>query len=229
MKHCYSLLGLALLAGCTREPTDDLEDLPLPPPPPALPVVRVQPVAPQPQAAPQPKPQPGNPFAKAIQQAGGRFPPAQQQLAPPQQFGAPAAQEAPTPIFQRIYATYAAKVAEVEKASQSIDTRDTKRRIKYYWDPIHKTAADLEDQYHIDSNLLAQIIQLGLRGKWPNVQDGEACAKMLRRAKVERTQAMRRADAQVGDVVLQQILALDMQRVLSSYAARDAAFQAWAR
>jgi len=238
MKQRYYLLSFALLAGCTGEPADDLEDLPaVPPPPPPVPqVVRVQPVAPQPEAfpqlQPQPRPQPANPFAKAIQQAGGQFPPAQQpRLAMPlqPQFGALPAQEDPTPIFRRIYASYAAKVAEVEKVTQSIDTRDTKRRNKYYWDPINETAHGLENQYHVDSSLLAQVIQLGLREKWPNAKDGEACAKMLRRAKVERALAMRRADAQVGDVVLQQVLALAMQRTLSDYAAREAAFQAWAR
>jgi hypothetical protein len=130
-----------------------------------------------------------------------------------------------------MFAHYAAKVAEVERASQGIATRDTKRRNRYYWDPINATAADLEEQFHIDSSLLAQIIQLGLREKWPttNAGDGDACAKMLRRATVERALAMRRADAQAGDVVLGQILALGMQREMSAYAARDAAFQAWAR
>jgi hypothetical protein len=226
------LFGFALVAGCASEPTDDVPNLPPPPPPPAIAVQRVQ-VAPQPRVA-EPKPQPANPFAKAIQAAGGQFPPAQErehrlgkQLPP----GAPAAQEDPTPTFQRIFAQYAAKVAEVERASQGIATRDSKRRNRYYWDPINGTATDLQEQFHIDSSLLAQIIQLGLRENWPttNPGDGDACTKMLRRAKVERALAMRRADAEAGDVVLGQILALGMQRELSAYAARDAAFQAWAR
>jgi hypothetical protein len=122
-------------------------------------------------------------------------------------------------------------VASVERSTQSIPYRDTKRRTKYYWDPINQTAEDLQNRYNVTPDLLAQIIQLGLREKWPTADSGDAAAlaKMMRRFSTERTLAMHRAQADAGSLMLGRLIDLGLRQQTAINVARDAAFQAWAR
>jgi hypothetical protein len=232
MKPRISLLCLALIAGCSGEPEDEIPDLPAARPMPIIPIVQ-QTAEVQPQPAPPPQPQPGNPFAQAIQEAGAQLPTAgptaPEATRPPAL--EPAIQEDPTSDFRRIFAQYAAQVADVERSTQNISYKDTKRRVKYYWNPIHAMAAQLQQQYRVDANLLARIIQLGLREKWPTARpnDADACAKMLRRYSTERALAQRRTDAQAGDLVLNQLISIGLQRQMAVKTARDLAIQAWSR
>jgi hypothetical protein len=143
----------------------------------------------------------------------------------------PARREDPTPIFQVVFSKYATAVASVERTTQSIPYRDTKRRIKYYWDPINRTAENLQSQYSVTPDLLAQIIQLGLREKWRTADPGDAAAlaKMMRRFNTERTLAMHRAQADAGSLMLDRLINAAVQQQTAIGGAREAAFQAWAR
>ena len=173
-----------------------------------------------------------NPYARALQEAAQGQPalPAGNPSGQPPAAQPPVRREDPMPTFQAIFSKYAAAVAAVERSTVSIPYRDTKRRVKYYWDPINQTAVNLQTQHNITPDLLAQIIQLGLREKWPTADpgDAEALAKMMRRFSTERTLAMHRAQADAGSLMLGRLINASLQQTAIS-AARDAALEAWAR
>ncbi|MGO8896883.1 MAG: hypothetical protein ACLQU5_00825 [Isosphaeraceae bacterium] len=141
------------------------------------------------------------------------------------------AQPDPTQIFHEIYAKYAAAVAQLEQDTQSISYKDTKRRIKFYWTPLDEVAKNLQQEYSINPELLARIVQLGLHEKWPTSApgDAEAYAKMLRRFNTEQALAIRRANAKVNMSALDQMVGAAIMRATAAGTAHNAAYEMWAR
>ena len=137
----------------------------------------------------------------------------------------------PTLTFKEIYTKYAAEVSKLEQATLAIPYKDTKRRIKFYWTPLNEVAESLQSGYSISPELLARIVQLGLHEKWPTAapEDAAACAKMMRRYNTEQALAVRRANAQVGLSMLDQLVGAAVQQATAAGTARNAAIQMWSR
>jgi hypothetical protein len=105
---------------------------------------------------------------------------------------------------KRAYAAYTSFVARLEETTVKIPYNKVELRRKSYWEPLDRYALQLQSEYRISPDQLAQLIKEGVEQNWPTEQpgDGGALAKMLRRLHTETKLVVRRAQAKADMDIL---------------------------
>jgi hypothetical protein len=119
---------------------------------------------------------------------------------------------------KRAYAAYAAFVAQLEEQTVKIPYNKVELRRKSYWEPLDRYSLELQLEYRISADQLAQLIKDGLEQIWPTEQpgDGGALVKMLRRLHTETKLIVRRAQSRANMDVLDRLTNMAIQQATAA-------------
>ncbi len=119
---------------------------------------------------------------------------------------------------KKAYADFAAFVARTEEETNKLQYNALKARRKKYWEPLDQHAVQLQTDYQISAEELAQLINEGLEQKWPTEQpeDRIALLKMFDRNRAETKLLARRVNATANRMMLDRLFGMAVSQATAA-------------